>query len=54
MRFFEEPKKKIADKKMDKFDEQKIYVMGTSSTIIPCFVITFRVKKVSAGPVQKN
>ena len=50
---------------MDKFDEQKIYVMGTLSTIIiilddvlwciiPCFVITFRVKKVSAGPVQKN
>ena len=34
MRFFEEPKKKIADKKMDKFDEQKIYVMGTLSTII--------------------
>ena len=33
MRFFEEPKK-IVEKKLDKFDEQKIYVMGTLSTII--------------------
>ena len=33
MRFFEEPKK-ICRQKMDKFDEQKIYVMGTLSTII--------------------
>ena len=54
MRFFRNKKRFFVEKKFDKFYEQKIYVMGTSSTIIPCFVITFRVKKVSAGPLQKN